>query len=289
MGFVLSLIVAFLISLRTVFEKKALEQIDEFVITFGIRFFAGTIIFLVIFLFEIEGGIDENFLFLALIGGLVCTLATIFALKGLKNGDLSLVSPIVTFTPLFLLITSPIIINEFPSFLGVLGVLLIFIGSYILNISKLKIGYLEPIISLSKNKGVRYMFLASIIWSIGSNIDKLGVTASSPLIWSASINFLSAIMIFPFAIKRIALLKVGIPRRYLFIAPLIGIVAALSSIIQLYAIGFILVIYVISLKRLSVVFQVLFGRFLFQEKDFKERFAGVIIMTIGAIIIVVFS
>lgn len=289
MGFILSLIVAFLISLRAVFEKKALEQIDEFILTFGLRFFAGIIIISVMFFFGVERSVEEGFLPLVVIGAIISTFATVFALKGLKYGDLSLVSPIVTFTPLFLLITSPIIINEFPSFLGLVGVLLIVLGSYILNISKLKIGYLEPIVSLFKNKGVRYMFLASIVWSIGSNIDKLGVTASSPLIWSASINFLSAVMIFPFVLKRITLLNEKISKKYLFMIPTIGIIAALSSVVQLYAIGLILVIYVISLKRLSVIFQVFFGRFIFHEENFKERFAGVIIMTVGAILIIVFS
>ncbi len=286
MGFLLSLIVAFLISVRSVFEKKALAQIDEFVITFGLRFFAGIIIFLVIFSFEIERSVDENFLVLALMGGALCALATILFLKGIKNGALSLVAPIITFTPLFLLITSPIIINEFPSFLGLLGVLFIVVGAYILNISKLKIGYLEPIISLFKNKGVRYMFLASIVWSVGSNVDKLGVNASSPLIWSGSINLLSAIMISPFVLTRLDLFSGEIPKKHLLLIPLAGVVAALSSVIQLYAIGFILVIYVISIKRLSAVFQVLFGRFIFHEKHFKERFIGVLIMTLGAILIV---
>lgn len=51
------------------------------------------------------------------------------------------------------------------------------------------------------------------------------------------------------------------------------------------AITLALVAYVISLKRLSTVFGVLWGKLLFKEKDFKDRLIGAVIMAAGVILI----
>jgi len=51
------------------------------------------------------------------------------------------------------------------------------------------------------------------------------------------------------------------------------------------AINLTLVAYVISIKRLSIIFSVIFGFLLFKEKGFKERLTGAIIMVLGVILI----
>jgi len=45
------------------------------------------------------------------------------------------------------------------------------------------------------------------------------------------------------------------------------------------------VAYVIPVKRLSIVFGVIFGHFIFKEKHIKERFIGAAIMLIGIFLI----
>jgi uncharacterized membrane protein len=43
--------------------------------------------------------------------------------------------------------------------------------------------------------------------------------------------------------------------------------------------------YMIAVKRTSLLFSVLYGRLLFGEGQFRERFAGTIVMCIGVAII----
>jgi len=51
------------------------------------------------------------------------------------------------------------------------------------------------------------------------------------------------------------------------------------------AISLILVVYVISIKRASVIFGVLWGYLIFNEKRIKERFTGALVMVIGVALI----
>lgn len=51
------------------------------------------------------------------------------------------------------------------------------------------------------------------------------------------------------------------------------------------AISLILVAYVISIKRVSVVFCVLWGHFIFKERGIKERLAGTSVMVLGVVLI----
>jgi len=69
---------------------------------------------------------------------------------------------------------------------------------------------------------------------------------------------------------------------------LIGLVVALAVITHLLAVSRIEVPYVISVKRTSLLFGILYGALWFKETNIKERFIGGIIMIIGISIITLF-
>jgi len=184
----------------------------------------------------------------------------------------------------FLLATSPIILGEFPTAAGVAGVLLVVVGSYVLNISKMRQGFWEPIKSLADQPGPRLMFLVSFIWSITSAIDKVGVQNSSPVFWSISIILFIAIALLPFMIWKTGHAFSRIKKQYKPLV-LIGLLNALVHITQMIAISVVLVAYVISIKRTSAVLSVIWGYLFLGEKGMRERLAGVVIMIAGVIII----
>ncbi len=66
----------------------------------------------------------------------------------------------------------------------------------------------------------------------------------------------------------------------------VGFFSALALVAQMTAINLALVAYVISVKRASLIFGVLFGHFIFKEKGVKERLIGAIIMVLGVVLIV---
>jgi len=282
--FIFSFFTAFFESLKDVFSKKSLKNIDEYVVSWSLRFFA--LPFLVPLLFFIEiPSLGNKFWLALLIGGSLNVITTILYMKAIKHSDLSITVPMVTFTPLFLLLTSPLIVGEFPSFFGLIGVLLIVAGSYTLNIKQRHEGYLAPFKALLKEKGPKLMLLVAFIWSITSNIDKIGVQNSSAIFWVITTDIFIALIMFPIMIYKSRTNMHHIRTSYKVLLP-IGLFSAIASIFQMIAISLTLVAYVISIKRTSAIMSVLFGHLIFKEEGVKERLLGAVIMVIGVLFIV---
>jgi drug/metabolite transporter (DMT)-like permease len=223
-----------------------------------------------------------NFVWALPLDGVLNVLASLLYIRAMKHSDASLVAPMMFLTPAFMMATSPLMLNESISFLGAMGVLLAACGSYLLGVSKTDVGFWAPFQALAKDRGVRSMLAAVAIWSVTSNLDKIGVLASTPLIWSVSMScFL--------ACGSSALLYFSREPRPLR-APLwrgagAGLGQALQAIFQNIALGFLNAPYVIAIKRTSAVMTVLAsGAFL--KEDTRYRMAGSLIMASGTVLII---
>ncbi len=286
-GMLYALLAGLFISIRVLFEKNTLKQVDEFFLAWCIRFFGALFIWLAFLLFGFQIVIQDDIFWKVLIlGGVLNSISSVFVLMALKVTDLSLIAPLSTITPIFVLMTAPIILGEFPTTMGMMGVFFIVAGAYTLNIKEKKNGYFAPFRSLLNNKGVWYMLGAVIIWSIGVSVDKIGLEASSPMMWAGSLQAVVAIILTPFVLarKNVLILK-GAGKKSILILPLIGLMAAIASIFYVYAVSMILVVYASSLKRVNVIIEVFMGKFILKEKGFKERLLGVIIMILGTLLI----
>lgn len=270
-------------SLKDVFSKKGLKNIDEYVISWSLNFFALPFLLPLLFFIEIPP-LGNKFWLALLISGSLNVVATIFYMKAIKHSDLSITIPMVTFTPLFLLLTSPLIVGEFPTLFGLIGVLLIVLGSYTLNIKQLHEGYLTPFKALLKETGPKLMLLVAVIWSVTSNFDKIGVQNSSPIFWVIAVNVFIILVMLPIMLYKSKRAIENIRTNYKALFP-VGLFSALTLIFQMTAISLTLVAYVISIKRTSAIMSVLFGHLIFKEEGVRERLAGAIIMIIGVLFI----
>jgi len=282
--FLFSLLTSLFESLKDVSSKKGLQNVNEYVVSWSLRFFSS--LFLIPFLLFIDIPSLGNRFFIALIfAGGIDSITTILYMKAIKDSDLSLTIPMVTFTPLFLLITSPLMVGEFPDLLGILGIVFIVAGSYILNIKEKRKGYISPFHVLLKEKGPKLMLTVAFIWSITSNIDKIGIRNSSPIFWAISINILTTLLIFPIMLIKLENSMSQFQKYFKSMIP-IGLFSALTLVFQMMAINLTLVSYVISIKRTSAIISVIFGHLIFKEKGIKERLAGAVIMVIGVFFII---
>ncbi len=273
-------------SFTDVAGKFGLKNMDEYIVAWALNFFALPLLIPLLFFIEIPE-ITEGFWLAIFISGTLNIATAIFYLKAIKLSDLSLVSPLATFTPLFLLITSPLIIGEFPTLFGLIGILLIVFGSYILNLKEKKNGILAPFKALVNNKGARLMLLVAFIWSITSNFDKIGLQNSSPIFYGVAVNIFITIGITPFVFLKSRKNIKQIPKNLKSLIP-VGIFHGLMITFHMIAISMTLVAYLISIKRTSAVISVLFGSLIFKEKGLKERILGAIIMIIGVLFITLF-
>ena len=284
--FVYAFLTALFESAKDVFSKKSLKQMDEYVVSWSLMFFS-LVLLLPMFIFIDIPKLTSQFWIALFIGGSLNVMAIILFMKAIKASDLSLTIPMITFTPLFLLLTSPIMIGEFPTSLGLAGVLLIVAGSYVMKTKHMRKGvkgFFAPFGALIKEKGPRLMLLVAFIWSITSNFDKMGVINSSPMFWVAATGLFMAIIMLPIMLFKSKNIVHKMRSGYKVLIPA-GIFGVAASIFQMTAVSMTLVAYVISIKRTSTIMSVLFGHFLFKEKGLKERLIGVILMVLGVVMI----
>lgn len=269
-------------SFRNVFSKNASKNVHPLLISWF-----NNLIPLLIFtptLFFIELKFSLEFFIALVVSGLINTAAAILYHRAISKGDISLVVPMLSFTPLFLLITSPLTIGEFPNTSGFIGIILIVIGSYLFNVKSFKEGIFTPLKSLLINKGTRYMLIISFIWSISANFDKIAIQSSSVLQYCFFINLFIFLLtsVFAFGNKNFTFHNIGKEKWNLL---LVGLFTSFVYIFQFTALSLTLVAYVIALKRMSGIITIGLGHLFFKEKNIKDRFIGGIIMFAGVLFI----
>jgi drug/metabolite transporter (DMT)-like permease len=283
--FILALGAAIADAGKDALRKGILKDSDEY----SLAFFASLVSALFLLPVVIWQGIPEigqDFIMAAIAGTISISVAQLLILKALKHSDLSLCSPLLAFSPLILLITSPLMLGEYPSLLGIGGVLLIVAGSYALNASRAKQGILSPFRYLLQEKGPRYFLIVALIYGVSANIDKIGIINSSASFWVFAVNGLcSAVFLIALLARKntSAAVKGTLSKRGYVI--LLGLVNTMMLLFHMSAIQLTNVAYAISVKRTSILFGVLFGVFLFREKGLKERLTGAAIMVIGVLMI----
>ena len=225
---------------------------------------------------------NENFWWVLLLNGALNAVASYFYISAFRHADASLVAPFMLITPVLLLVTSPLMLGEHVPPMGVIGVLCTVVGAHYVgkSIGESR-GVWSSLRALAKNRGVRLMALTAVIWSITSNLDKIGVQSATPLFWSASISIV-------IALTSVAFWLVTPKRtneRDLWRAALPGIANAIGILLHVYALTILFVPYVIAIKRLSAPLTVILGGSLFGEKT-KERLTGTLIMLLGTLLMV---
>lgn len=269
---------------RSLFAKKASHEIDPIYISWANNLIPVIVFTPLIFFVEIK----FNFHFwLGLFGsGIINVYATVIYMKALSEGEISNVMPMLSFTPLFLLITGPLMTGELPHLLGIFGVVLIVVGSYLLNLSLSKGDIFAPLKSIIRNKGTQLMFIVAFIWSFSANFDKISLNASSALQHIIFVNILvfSFLSVYLFIFRKGSISLAFKHRKYLLI---ISSFTTGSFIFHMTALSLTFVAYVVAIKRLSGVISVVLGNIYLNEQNLRERLLGSIIMFIGVLLIVV--
>jgi drug/metabolite transporter (DMT)-like permease len=280
---ILGIFTAFFEALKDVFGKQNLKKSDEYVVAWSLAFFS--VIFLTPWVFYTGiPALNTQFAIALLIGGSINAVTTILYIKAIKVSDLSLTVPLVALTPLFMLLTSPLIVGEYPNFFDYIGIFLIVTGSYLLNIKEKSQGYLAPFKALLEEPGPKLMLIVAFLWSITSNFDKIGVKNSSPIFWLFSLFGTMSVLLLPIFLHKTPNPSRKILKQLPMLAAM-GFFNAIGVLCQMQALTLTLVVQVIAIKRTSVLMGVLFGHFIFKEKDIQQRLLGAGIMILGVFFI----
>ncbi len=214
-------------------------------------------------------------------------IALLLYMKAIKVSPLSLTLPFLSLTPVFLIGTSYIILGERPDISGFIGIVLVVIGAYLLNVHTISRGLFEPFKAIAKEQGSVLMIIVAFTFSIAACIGKIAVQHSDPIFFSVIYSFLLSLFLFlviSFRTRQFFSKAISRPVPFL----LIGILITIMMITHAKAINLVEVAYMISVKRLSILFGVIYGVTFFKETNIKERLLGAIVMVSGIIMITVF-
>ncbi len=214
-------------------------------------------------------------------------IALLLYMKAIKVSPLSLTLPFLSLTPVFLIGTSYIILGERPDRSGFIGIVLVVIGAYLLNVHTISKGLFEPFKAIAKEQGSVLMIIVAFVFSIGACIGKIAVQHSDPLFFSVVYSFLlSFIFYLVISFRTRHFYSKAFSKPVLFL--LIGILITIMIITHLNAVNLVEVAYMVSVKRLSILFGVIYGVMFFKETNIKERLLGATVMVSGIIMITVF-
>ena len=234
-------------------------------------------------------------------------LATTLAFRALKSTDISLAVPMLSFTPLFLVVTAFVMLGEIPSPAGMAGIVIIVLGSYILNTAAEHTSLLDPFRAMASHPGILAMFFVAFLYAIAIGFDKM-VVLNSDIVFGSAVVFsilgsaFLVIFLLKSAMNRSALPAPAVaapapaeaspqsgPARDVLAA---GILIAIFLTIESVAINAAyldqIVPYVSAIKRMSILITVLYGTLIFRETGIRQRVSGAALMVLGVVLILLF-
>ena len=280
--FFLSLTAALSIAARDV-SIKTYEDLDPPEIAILELFWALPYFFIGCFLIEIPP-LDQTFWLTFVISIPLNILAYVLYLYALKISPLSLSIPFLAFTPAFMILTGFFILAETINIWGGLGIGLIVAGGYILHFKKTQRNFLAPFSSFLHEKGSWFMLIVAILFAFAAVIGKKAILHSSPL-------FFSYFFFLTFNITVLTGLLLGRRNNWqkiihnsprgLWLGTLLMIHISFHGL----AIAISTAVYMVAVKRSSILFTVLLSWLLLKETDIRYRGFGTLLMFVGMLFI----
>lgn len=273
---------AFFTALSDILCKIFMEKRGENSLsTLFVRWFF-VIPFVIPFVFTNWQRLDPKLLALYLVAIPLEIIAAYFYMKALEISEASFVLPFNSITPIFIPLFSIFVLDDKYSWYGLGGVFLVASGSFIIlksanSHSELKVK------KSSDMKAVFMMILSSLIYSLTSVLGRYLALHLDPIFFGSTYMLANSIIFsaifLPLQKEKMKLIK---PDK---LSLLIGAAMGIAVITHFVAISKIETAYMIAIKRTSILFSVFLGKFFLQDKEFRKRFEGALLMLLGVIIV----
>ncbi|MBI4114605.1 MAG: EamA family transporter [Candidatus Niyogibacteria bacterium] len=262
---------------------KTLEGVHTHALNW-LRILIGTIVIGIVITFFLEWQVPPLPFWLIMVGIILpAEWANSFLyVRAFQISPQSLVGPFFSFTALFLVPTGYIVLGELPTFVGGIGILFLVFGALFLGFGKGNYSFAGSIKKITQEKGALYMLAGAAIISISIVSAKFLFQYVSPLQFVFYMDALLVIVYTPLMVRHISTFRKG---KWQNLALMSGAYTA-GTILHFVGLSLLFAAYYISIKRLSILFDVIFGKVVHQEEHFYERLSGAALMVGGVVLIV---
>lgn len=288
MWFIFGLTFAITSAFGTIIAKSILKDSDEYAYIWLSSIFTLPFLFGIILIFYQIPAIDRTFIF-AVLGSLSFdVIAALVAFRAIKISEISLINPMSAFNPVFVSIISFFTLGERIGIKGLLGILLIVAGAYLLQASKAKGGFLAPLRALLTHKGVQYSLIAYFLWAITPTFQKTAIFHTTPQVppFASFIGLLGMTLVYTPLTVKFSRKPLAIARKYFKLLILFGVLGAVAQVAAFTAFSLTKLGFATAVFKLSMIFTVILGWLIFKEKDIKSRLLGSTVMLTGVILLV---
>lgn len=266
--------------LANVFQKKICAENSSLLCNFYTYFILG--ILCIPFAFQVNWAIlPKEFWIYAIIAGFLCSVGNACLVKALQIGELSVLGPINSYKCIVGMLVAIIVLHEIPSFVGVLGMVLIIWGSWFVFDTQKEGFSLE----LLKRKDIILRFTALFLMGIEAVFLKKVILLSSPVIsfmlWCWAGAFFAFWLIICFR-KKFELIKKSDIQKYVIVCSMLATMQLTTNFVFKH----IEVGYALALFQLSTLVNLWFGYKFFHETDMKKKLIGTLIMIVGSVIVI---
>jgi uncharacterized membrane protein len=282
MGVLAALFTATMLTAKDLVSKMLSGRVDPDVSTFASFTFALPF-YGVIALGILLGGyepleVSGTFLLLVLARGLSDVWAEGCKMRALKHGDVSLVTGLLSLSPLVLMIISPFVTGDSVTVSDVVAISLIVVGGLLIVRRKPKTG------AIVQPKAVLYALLGSGAFALNTCFDRLAVGHAGPVTSAFAMTVCAAVLTSPVLLRRGTAREelVGNARGFL----LRGVFETLFMIAKMVALMSLPAHVVLGLVRVSMLLTVVVGGVWFNEQDRARRIVGTIVMYAGLLVLI---
>ena len=286
----LALSSALLSAFAAILQKKSLNEINALNFTVIVSVFVA--LFSTFLIGKVDLSTAGSYSMLVLFGkSIINATAFLCIMIALKNLEISRALPVLAASPMAVALLAFILLGESLSLTEVLGMVLIVLGTYILELKKNE-NIIAPFRVFVESKYHRIILIALGLMSLSAILDKLLLTSFKlpPLTFLVMQNyfFLIIFLLYRFLSglkNRNEKLFKGVSKNILIIIVLIAIATIGYRWTQIEATKLGPVGLVIAVKRLSVLFAVLIGAKLFKEENYLRKVLATLTIVAGALLI----
>ncbi|MBU0729686.1 MAG: DMT family transporter [Proteobacteria bacterium] len=284
--FIFALLTAFAVATRDI-SVKTYQELNALEVA-GIELFWSIPLFALGFFFVPQPELDQTFWEVFLISLPLNAVPYLLYLYAIKVSPISLAVPFLSFTPLFMLFTGFITLDETINLWGGAGILCIVCGSYVLNLDQAKHGIFKPLTAFIHERGSWVMLIVAFLYAFAAAFGKKALLHSSPLYFSYFFFLVFNCLILAGLILS-GKIRWGVildhKKKGMWLGGLF-----MSQITTHYvAISLSTAVYMIAVKRSSILLTVLLSWLILKEGNIRNRGLGALLMFCGVLLITLFG